>query len=331
MNVFVLGTGRCGSETFARACQHMSNYTARHESHNPRLHRGVTRPYRSLRFPDNHIEVDNRLAWFLGTLEREYSDRAYYVHLIRRREEVARSLVARGEESILFAYGWGILQHYRDARRLSEEAWYEIGLQYWDTINDNIAAFLRDKPQQQVMWLHEIEAPFRRYWNEIRAEGDLEAAVGEWRMRHNATGAWHASRAPTTPAEWEIWRAALRQEIAAAVGQGGRFLLLDEEQLALRDAVPGRSGLPFPAREGRYWGPPADGEAAVRELERLRERGAEFMVVAWPAFWWLNHYRALREHLDRRYPRLVNSERAAIFDLRSCSARTGRAGTRSGG
>jgi len=32
MNVFVLNTGRCGSTTFSKACQHVSNFTSQHES-----------------------------------------------------------------------------------------------------------------------------------------------------------------------------------------------------------------------------------------------------------------------------------------------------------
>ena len=32
MRVFVLCTGRSGSTTFVRACQHIDNYTASHES-----------------------------------------------------------------------------------------------------------------------------------------------------------------------------------------------------------------------------------------------------------------------------------------------------------
>src|ERR1051326_4527845 len=90
MNVFVLSTGRCGSQTFAKACRHMTNFFATHESNSPVLHAGVLQPYLSLRLPDQHIEVDNRLSWFLGTLEKQYGDNAYYVHLLRRREEVAQ-------------------------------------------------------------------------------------------------------------------------------------------------------------------------------------------------------------------------------------------------
>ena len=56
MNVFVLCTGRCGSTTFACACRHIENYTAAHES---RSH--LAGPER-FAYPEDHIEVDNRLS-----------------------------------------------------------------------------------------------------------------------------------------------------------------------------------------------------------------------------------------------------------------------------
>src|SRR5664279_6422416 len=90
MNVFVLTTGRAGSESFIAACKHLTNYTAGHESQVSRL--GPDR----IQYPDRHIEADNRLAWFLGRLEERYGDEAFYVHLVRDRAATAASLVRVG-------------------------------------------------------------------------------------------------------------------------------------------------------------------------------------------------------------------------------------------
>ncbi len=56
MDVFVLCTGRCGSTTFIKACAHITNYTAAHESRTGLL--GSDR----LDYPGKHIEADNRLS-----------------------------------------------------------------------------------------------------------------------------------------------------------------------------------------------------------------------------------------------------------------------------
>ena len=65
MNVFILSTGRSGSQTFARACAHVSNYTSAHESRSGLLGDA------HFDYPDNHIESDNRLSWMLGRLDRK--------------------------------------------------------------------------------------------------------------------------------------------------------------------------------------------------------------------------------------------------------------------
>jgi hypothetical protein len=65
----------------------------------------------------------------------------------------------------------------------------------------------------------------------------------------------------------------------------------------------GRTGWHFPQDEdGRYAGYyPSDGETAVAALERLRGRGARYLVIPLPALWWLDHYHALRGHVAARY------------------------------
>ena len=73
MRVFVLSPQRCGSVTFSAACSHIKNFTSGHE----------TREKLEVQYPDNHIEVDNRLAFFLGRIEKNYGDNAYYVFLKR--------------------------------------------------------------------------------------------------------------------------------------------------------------------------------------------------------------------------------------------------------
>ena len=95
-NVFVLCTGRCGSTTFARACQHLSNFTVGHESRVDLI--GPDR----LAYPQAHIEVDNRLSWMLGRLGAAFDDdETLWVHLIRDEEETARSFVKRFGRGII--------------------------------------------------------------------------------------------------------------------------------------------------------------------------------------------------------------------------------------
>ncbi|HTL54732.1 MAG TPA: type II secretion system protein [Candidatus Limnocylindrales bacterium] len=311
MNVFVLSTGRCGSETFAKACRHMLNFSAAHESNSPVLHAGIRQPYRTLRFPDQHIEVDNRLSWFLGSLEKQYGDNAYYVHLLRRREEVAQSVCARGEESILFSYASGILQYYNNARSLSEAQRYEIGLQYWDTVNDNIENFLRNKTRRKTMWLHDIKGTFAEFWLEIGAVGDLGAALAEWDIKHNVRKTISRGWAS---AERELEQ--MRQELSEAIPPGSGYILIDDDQASTQLFVAGRWRVPFTERGGQFWGPPADDQAAIRELERLKATGIGFIGFAASSFWWLKHYSGFIEYLHTHYQCALQNDRIQLFDLR---------------
>jgi hypothetical protein len=176
MNVFVLCTGRCGSVTFAKACSYMTNFTSAHESRTFLL--GGDR----LAYPDQHIEVDNRLSWFLGRLDRAYGDRAFYVHLRRDAASVARSYRERYGIWIMKAYREGILLNLpADADPLA------VCLDYCDTVNSNIEFFLRDKTHTMTIDLAEIETAFPQFWRWIGAEGNLEAALGCFQTRHNAS------------------------------------------------------------------------------------------------------------------------------------------------
>jgi SAM-dependent methyltransferase len=105
------------------------------------------------------------------------------------------------------------------------------------------------------------------------------------------------------------------EEIAAIIPPGDRFILVDDDAVRGELAL-GRRAIPFLEREGQYWGPPADDNTAIREVERLRGAGAGFIVFAWPALWWLEYYSGFREHLRSRFRCVLSTERVVAFDLR---------------
>ena len=126
MNVFVLCTGRCGSVTFSKAAQHAINFTAGHETRSHLL--GAEH----FAYPPNHIEVDNRLTWFLGRLHQAFPD-AYYVHLVRDSLAVARSFYLRYGRGIIGGYATGIMMS------LPENApKVDVCLDYVHTVNENV-------------------------------------------------------------------------------------------------------------------------------------------------------------------------------------------------
>lgn len=188
MNVFVLTTGRSGSLTFAEACSHITNYSSGHETRVGLI--GADR----LAYPDRHIEVDNRLAWFIGRLDAAFGDSAFYVHLLRDDEATAASHVKRWSKPAMRSYRNGILWDVDpDADRMALAR--DLNL----TMNSNIELFLRDKSHKMTFQIEEAAATFPRFWEAIAAEGDLEAAVAELSVKH------HEGKAPRqTPREHAI-------------------------------------------------------------------------------------------------------------------------------
>lgn len=176
MNVFVLTAGRSGSMTFIAACRHITNYTCGHES---RVR--LIGPQR-LAYPRWHIEADNRLVWYLGRLDAAYGDRARYVHLVREPKACAASFARRAD--------FGIMRAWREGVLLGGEAGQnaqELAQDYLDTVQANIALFLRDKSQVMTFRLEAAHEHFRAFWDWIGAKGDLAAALAEWDQRYNVS------------------------------------------------------------------------------------------------------------------------------------------------
>jgi len=203
VRVFVLTTGRTGSVTYSKAAGHATNFTSAHESRAEIL--GPDR----LDYPDDHIEVDNRLSWFLGSLHERYGDDAGYVHLLRDEEQVARSYESRwpglrlpkrhpivaarklagqlrhgdNAASLPVAFSQGIVmrKHVDRDQRI-------VGCRLMvRTVNDNVALFLRDRPHHLTLRLEEGADGFQQLWERFGREGDLDAARREFGTRHNAS------------------------------------------------------------------------------------------------------------------------------------------------
>jgi glycosyltransferase involved in cell wall biosynthesis len=93
------------------------------------------------------------------------------------------------------------------------------------------------------------------------------------------------------------------------------FVLIDGNEWGTGADVFGRNRLLFCERGGEYWGAPADDDLAIKELEKDSGMGAAFLVVAWPAFWWLNHYRTFAAHLEETYGCLHRDRNLVIYSL----------------
>lgn len=114
--------------------------------------------------------------------------------------------------------------------------------------------------------------------------------------------------------EWNDQVSAAMDEIAGVIPAKTPFLLVDDGQFGV-PVFRARGASPFLERDGIYWGPPEDDAAAVRELGRAQTKGMRFAVFAWPAFWWLDHYKGLYRHLREQHACVYETARFVVFEL----------------
>jgi hypothetical protein len=82
-------------------------------------------------------------------------------------------------------------------------------------------------------------------------------------------------------------------------------------------SLSGRRGRHFPDSRLLPEGYPRDDAAAIAHLQELQRRGVSHIVFPQTAFWWLDHYVELAQHLERRCQPLWNDETCRIYDVRA--------------
>jgi glycosyltransferase involved in cell wall biosynthesis len=168
----------------------------------------------------------------------------------------------------------------------------------------------------------------------MAARRDIETAYSEDAVarlidtRLNTIGVrqrWPAFRdeVAKTFAGYRRLPAKLEAAVRKVVPDGATVLVVSKGDEALL-ALQGRTGWHFPRLDdGRYAGfYPEDSTAAIDHLEMLRARGAEFLLLPQPAFWWLEHYGDFAQHLAARYTRVLKDEDCIIYALTAPAVRT---------
>ena len=61
---------------------------------------------------------------------------------------------------------------------------------------------------------------------------------------------------------------------------------------------------------------PLDGAEAIEQLETLKRKGGEFLLVPRRLLSWLDAFPGFKQHLDRSYPLIQDDENCRIYDIR---------------
>jgi GT2 family glycosyltransferase len=124
-------------------------------------------------------------------------------------------------------------------------------------------------------------------------DGNRERFEKKWNVK------WQPHARRITP-EYVALRERVRSIVSVQLPAGANILVVSKGDDALVNFSSQR-GAHFPqAADGGYANLyPADCAEAVVHLEKLRMGGARFFLLPQPAFWWLEHYTGLREHLEK--------------------------------
>lgn len=158
MRVFVLGTGRCGTVTFSKACTLIKNFSSSHESKTS----FSRKKFGCFEYPENHIEIDPRLSYHYPILKKKYPE-AIFFHLKRNREECVVSLSKRKSLSnySIFHYGW----FDGDYRRAAE--------MYYDNTTLMLENYIY---HDKTLLLYNIKEDFIKFCKIIKANCEQEKA-----------------------------------------------------------------------------------------------------------------------------------------------------------
>jgi glycosyltransferase involved in cell wall biosynthesis len=114
--------------------------------------------------------------------------------------------------------------------------------------------------------------------------------------------------------EWEQVLQAIARTIQRVVPQNASILTVDKYDPTLLH-LSGRKGWHFPDRRLLPNGYPRSSEVAIQHLEQLRARGAAYLVFPSAAFWWLDYYTELRQHLEFSAQHMWSDEQCIIYHL----------------
>ncbi|HVR98764.1 MAG TPA: sulfotransferase [Thermoanaerobaculia bacterium] len=290
--VFGLGLSKTGTSSLAEALDRLGIRTIHYPCDESTFECLRNGRYRLPVLEEYQGAVDIPVAPFYAQLDAEYPG-SRFVLTVREPEAWLRSVELHWELMMDWWHRYPDFKRFQEfiSARVYGSAGFsrERFLHAYETHRRNVERYFRGRPHDLLV----IDICGGEGWEKLCPFLGVEVPAAPFP---------HAN-------EWMHQLLAATGELESVVPPGEPMVLIDQDSFGKGFAA-GRKIIPLTQREGQYWGPPADGPRAVDEL---RAAGARFVVVGWPAFWWLDHYPELRAHLGERYACVLDSTRLKVF------------------
>jgi glycosyltransferase involved in cell wall biosynthesis len=178
-----------------------------------------------------------------------------------------------------------------------------------------------------VARIEEPQGLYRKHGdNRQRGAGGAERLQRELRLYdHYASVLRNHAESQNLRVDFDAWlanswwhqQARALEELELATEGSGNIVLIDDDRF---------EGAPIGTRTASAFngeGRPASTEEAITCVKRHRERGASWLAIAWPGFWWLEHYDGFARYLRNTHTCVLNNERIVVFDLRENESNAG--------
>lgn len=117
--------------------------------------------------------------------------------------------------------------------------------------------------------------------------------------------------------ENQLWLARtqlMKLEIDRLISESDSIVIIDQGLLP-NDIFTKRRVTYIQEDDGQYCGEPNDDESAIQRLIELREQGEHYLIIAWPAFWWFDHYQEFISFIESGFNCILKNHYMVVFDI----------------
>lgn len=319
------GTGRCGTTSLKNLVNGCTDVICEHER----------RPLLPWEFNENRFL--QRMKWFSESSASLTGDVAHYYlpyleKCVQTFEDVKIICLERDRQDVIESFMWkthwrNSWTHHDGSYWVIDPVWdstfpkYDISDKaeaigkYWDEYHLRIRSIAGRFPGN--VQIFDIDALNRRSGQESIFDFlNIPENHRQYRTnpRYNARKTDHRQWTREESFQWMQQVLSTADTVMSHVPGDCDFILIDQEQIRDYITVKGRI-IPFPEKNGKYWGLPADSRTAIHELERMRRMGFRFIAITWPAIWWLKYYSEFHQYLETHFNCLFKTGHFILYQL----------------